>query len=69
MGDLINLTRYRKQRRRSDKERSAAENRAKYGRTKSEKRSTAQIRALEETKLADARMQKRSNSDDNPEAD
>lgn len=39
MGDLVNLNKARKKRRSTEKEKSAAENRAKFGRTKAEKSS------------------------------
>lgn len=37
MGDIVNLNRFRKQRDRDEKARTAATNRAKHGRTKEEK--------------------------------
>ncbi|MEM9358626.1 MAG: DUF4169 family protein [Pseudomonadota bacterium] len=36
-GDVVNLRTFRKKKKREDKERKAAGNRAKFGRTKSEK--------------------------------
>jgi hypothetical protein len=38
MADLVNLNRYRKQRDRHDAEKSAAENRARHGRSKAERK-------------------------------
>jgi len=40
MGDVVNLRRARKSKARADKEKSAAANRAQFGRGKSEKAST-----------------------------
>lgn len=37
MADIVNLNRVRKKKRAADKEKSAARNRAKFGRTKSDK--------------------------------
>ena len=37
MGEIVNLNRFRKQRDRDEKARTAATNRAKHGRTKEEK--------------------------------
>lgn len=40
MGDVINLNRYRKARARAEKERQAASNRVRHGRTRGEKATT-----------------------------
>lgn len=40
MGDVINLNRYRKAKARAEKERLAAEKRARHGRTRTEKQTT-----------------------------
>ncbi len=42
MADLVNLNRFRKQKARAEKEAAAAENRARFGRTKAEKEAEAQ---------------------------
>ena len=41
MADIVNLNRFRKERARDDKAARAEENRAKFGRTKSEKQKAA----------------------------
>ena len=38
MADLVNLNRYRKERNRRDAEKTAAENRARHGRSKTERK-------------------------------
>ena len=52
MADVVNLNQFRKKRRRHEKEECAAENRARFGRTKSEKETaqkteTGRIRKLD----------------------
>ena len=49
--DLINLRRARKARARADKEKQAAENRAKFGRTKAERQTTSATGDLERRQL------------------
>lgn len=56
MADIINLRQARKNKARADKDRQAAENRAKHGRTKGEKQreaaDTARVqRTLDQSKL------------------
>lgn len=56
MAEIVNLRQARKQKRRDDKERRAAGNRAKFGRTKAEKTRDAaeaehERRHLDQTKL------------------
>jgi hypothetical protein len=56
MAEIVNLRQARKRRRRADQEQQAAENRAKFGRTKGEtQRATAEAersrRALDHAKL------------------
>jgi len=40
MGDIVNLNQYRKQRQRADQTKQAAENRVRFGRSKSERART-----------------------------
>jgi Domain of unknown function (DUF4169) len=40
MGDIVNLSKYRKQRRRTEQVKQAAENRVKFGRSKSDRTRT-----------------------------
>jgi len=47
MGDVVNLRRFRKAKRREDDARIAAENRVAFGRTKAEKSLAEAARALE----------------------
>ena len=51
MADLISLRQLRKQKSRADKARQADENRAKFGRTKSEKQRVAAQSSIHERKL------------------
>jgi hypothetical protein len=44
MGDLVNLNKTRKKKRAADKDKSAEQNRAKFGRTKAEKAHDADLR-------------------------
>lgn len=58
MGDVVNLNRFRKARRRTEKQASAAVNRAKFGKTKAERRSEdhdrkAAERSLDSKKIED----------------
>lgn len=60
MGDIVNLSRYRKQRQRTEHAKQAAENRVKFGQTKSDRMRTRaeQDRArqdLEDKRLDDGR--------------
>ena len=45
MGDVVNLRQARKQRARADKDKKAAENRVRFGRTKAERTRDAQQRS------------------------
>lgn len=60
MGDVINLREVRKRRERADKDRQAAENRVRFGRTKAEK---TQIRREEERRLQDLDGKRREGED------
>ena len=51
MADILSLSKARKAKARADKEQVAAENRAKFGRTKAEKQREAAIKALAEKRL------------------
>jgi Domain of unknown function (DUF4169) len=58
MTNVVNLRRARKQKQRSDKEKTAADNRVRFGRTKAERHSTEaqqnlEARRLDGVKLAD----------------
>jgi hypothetical protein len=55
MGDVVNLNRYRKQRLKAERERGAAEKRARFGAPKSERTKTSAERALETRRLDGAR--------------
>lgn len=61
MGDVINLREARKRRERADKDRQAAENRVRFGRTKAEK---TQVRREEERRLHDLDGKRRDDEDD-----
>lgn len=45
MAEIVNFNKYRKAKAKDDKDRTARENRAKFGRTKAEKQRDAQERA------------------------
>lgn len=49
--DIVNLRQVRKQRARAEKERQAAENRAKHGQTKAARRHEAANKALDKKRL------------------
>ena len=51
MADILSFSKARKAKARADKEQVAAENRAKFGRTKAEKQREAAIKALAEKRL------------------
>ena len=51
MGDVVNLNRFRKARKRAEKQATAAENRAKFGKTKAERRSEDYDRKAAERSL------------------
>jgi hypothetical protein len=55
MGDIINLNRYRKQKRQAERERRANEKRARFGIPKSERTKTSAERALDARRLDGAR--------------
>lgn len=57
MGDVVNLNRARKARRRSAVSAAAAINRAAFGRTKNEKQAAADAAALAERALDGARRE------------
>ena len=51
MNDVINLKRFKKSKKRTDKEQSATENRIKHGRTRAEKKTEKSLKDLEKRKL------------------
>jgi hypothetical protein len=63
MADLVNLNRFRKQKARAEKEAAAAENRARFGRTKAEKGAEAK-EAARKTRLLDGHRR----AEDEPDA-
>jgi hypothetical protein len=56
MAEIVNLRRFRKQKARTDDERSADANRRKHGLTKAEKKQTTAERDLAEQRLAQHRI-------------
>ena len=56
--DVVNLRQARKQKARADKEQAAAENRARFGRSKHEKSVTSAIKAKVEKALDQGRLEK-----------
>lgn len=64
MGDIINLRQARKAKARSDKERTAAANRAKFGQTKAERQASVQEEARLDRMLEGSRREMR---DDDPQ--
>jgi hypothetical protein len=68
MGDLINLSRYRKQRQKAEKERQADQNRIKHGRTKADKSIAERVRTLDRKRLDQAHLSNRNETDDPPDA-
>lgn len=57
MGDIVNLRLQRKRRERAVKESDAAENRAKFGRAKDERKLTGANRAQDEKRLDDHQIE------------
>ncbi|HEX5957056.1 MAG TPA: DUF4169 family protein [Hyphomicrobiaceae bacterium] len=51
MGEVVNLNRYRKQKQKAERERKAAEKRARFGAPKAERTKTSAERALEARRL------------------
>ena len=56
--EIVNLRQARKQKARADKEQTAAENRAQYGRSKNEKAVTRALKAKVEKALDQGRLEK-----------
>ena len=56
MGDIVNLNKYRKQRRRAEQTKQAAENRVRFGRNKSERIRTRSERDRLSRDLDDKRI-------------
>lgn len=56
MGDVVNLRRFKKAKRREDDARQAAENRVAFGRTKAEKTQGDALKELERRRLEDHRL-------------
>ncbi len=59
--DVVNLRQARKQKARADKEQAAAENRARFGRSKHEKSVTRALKAKVEKALDQGRLEKPEN--------
>ena len=59
--DVVNLRQARKQKARADKEQAAAENRARFGRSKHEKLVTRALKAKVEKALDQGRLEKPEN--------
>lgn len=59
MGEVINLTRYRKQKQQAERERRANEKRMRFGIPKSERAKNAAERGLEACRLDGARRDER----------
>ncbi len=55
MAEVVNLNRYRKARRNAEADKTAAENRVRYGRTKAERDREAQEKARAERELDGSR--------------
>jgi hypothetical protein len=68
MGEVVNLNQYRKQRDRSERKKTAAANRARFGRGKDELARTEKERAREDADLDGKLLHDRTDSDDAPEA-
>ncbi|ACI99244.1 DUF4169 family protein [Rhodospirillum centenum] len=56
MGEVVNLNRYRKQRSRAEREKEAAANRAKHGRTKAERHQQAMQQSKDTADLEQHRL-------------
>ncbi len=56
MGDVINLNQYRKAKARAEKERLAAENRVRHGRTRGERKATKAEQEREAAELEGKRL-------------
>ena len=65
MGDIVNLQQYRKKLKRAEEARKAADNRARHGRAKPERRSTDLARRRQDKELDGKRLQ-RGHEDDTP---
>jgi hypothetical protein len=57
MSDIVNLNRYRKQRRKEEKTAEAAENRTRFGRSKAERRREADEAKRRDRSLDDAKLE------------
>lgn len=68
MGDIVNLNQYRKQRERLERKKSAAANRAKFGRRKEEATEEKQERKRKRTELDRKLLDGRADPGDKPEA-
>jgi hypothetical protein len=62
-GDVVNLRQFRKAKARTDKEKTAAENRILFGRTKAEKNLTKALNAKAERQLDQGRLEQTSKTD------
>ncbi|MDO6963446.1 DUF4169 family protein [Rhizobium alvei] len=62
-GDVVNLRQFRKAKARNEKEKTAAENRILFGRTKAEKNLTKALNAKAERQLDQGRLDKSSKSE------
>ena len=63
MGEVVNLRRVRKEKAKAEAEARARANRAKHGRSKTEKQTSGKIASLDERRLAAHRRQR---SEDEP---
>ena len=67
MGDLVNLNQYRKQRERLGRKKTAAANRAKFGRAKGEVLKDRHDRDRDRSEMDGKRVDQPSDTDDAPE--
>lgn len=58
MADILSLSKARKAKARDDKEKLAAENRAKFGRTRADKQREAAEAAITQKRLDDAKLER-----------
>lgn len=58
MADILSLSKARKAKARADKDKVAAQNRAKFGRTKAERQREAADQAITEKRLDDAKLER-----------
>ena len=68
MGDVVNLNQFRKQRERLEREKAAAANRAKFGRTKGDVTKGKKDRERDKADLEGKRLKEAADTDDTPDA-